>query len=519
MDRDSLLPPPPPELESMEPAVRDQFVERRFLLESVLSDPESPDADVAWALGQMGRVYQAYRHLDQAVWCYQHAHHLDPTVFDWPYLLAHLQVVLGDAEAARDLFLRAHALRPEEPGPLVGLGQLALEDGDLATAETYYRQALDLRPMNALARYGLARVETESGHYADAVERLRRLLEEQPRAYQAQYALADALKRAGREDSARIQLEATPTSPLERVGLRSRDRWLEAIQELPVSATALEKRGRQALLAGQVAEAIRWFRKAEQIAPERREVRFNLATALARAGRTDEAIEYLHQVIANFPNFDSAYRLLGTTRLGSGDMENAEIWLRKAIELEPRSEANLRALADLQVAQGDLPSAIGSFELALEVDPRSEAAHVGLIVCHLRAARFAEAGEVIEESLRALPSSRRLQWLRLRIQAIRKTSGSLAGASVQSFPEAPQSVFELESAAMLRAALGDYRAAARLQESAAAQIDRVQHREVLRQRLEDYRSGRVATTVWDAAERVRVSRRNGRGAGSPSRSR
>ena len=518
LEREVLEPPPMPAPEKMEDAVRAQFEERLALLDQVQAQDDASDQDVGWALGQLGRLHQAYRHLDQARWCYQQAHRLDQQMFDWAYLLAHLELVLGDLEAAETTFLHAHGLRPNEAGPLAALGRLDFEAGDYEAAREHYQLALEQDPKLPLARYGMALVELELGHGADAIERLRRLLEEQPKAFQLHYALADAFKRAGRHEEARWHLDSIPSSTINRVGLRSRDSWQESIQQLPLSVTAIDRRGRQALLAGRLDLALRFFRQAAEIAPERREVRFNLATALARAGRSEEAVDMLRQVIVDFPTFDGAHRLLGRTLQDLGQPTEARQALEHALELNPESESNHRALADYLLHTGDLRGADEAFRRALDLDGRSVEAHLGRVQALLLMRRPDEAHQAVQDGLEANPRARRLAWMKLRTLATQHRENPPELAQ-QDLPAPPRNLFELESAAMLGAAQGDFDTAVHMQESAVQQSAEAVHRRTIEERLARYRAQRPASWVWVAGERARGSRASATGASSPSRRR
>lgn len=510
----ALSPPPLPPLDTMEPAVRAQFEERAALLEQVLANPKAVAYDVAWALGQMGRLHQAYRFVDQALWYYEAAHNQDPETFAWAYLLGHLQMALGDPTAAQPFFERAAQLRPDIAGSFAALGRLELEAGNLEAATEHYRATLELDDKHALARHGLAQVEIQQGRLADAVERLRRLLDEQPRAYQVHYALADALRRLGREDEARVHLDSIPESTVNRISLRTPDPWIESIQDLLVSATAIDRRGRMALLDGRAMEALRLFRQAEAAAPDRREIQFNLATALFQTGQLDEAIERLRRMNQTFPDFSGAFRLLGRALQSRGETTEARRLLQKAADLDPEAESNHRALGDLYLATDQPKLALVSFERALYLSSRSAEGHIGLGLAQLMLERYEEADQTFRRGIQVRPRSRPLQWLRLRSLA-----GSRSDAIPPEPPTPPQTLFELETAAMSRASQGSFEAAIRWQENAvrlAQAAESAERRRLAEDRLARYRAGRSVGKPWVALERVQVASRR---AGSPSRTR
>ena len=86
-------------------------------------------------------------------------------------------------------------------------------------------------------------------------------------------------------------------------------------------------------------------------------------------------------------------------------------------------------------------------------------------------------------------------------------------------PAQPRNLFELESAAMLRAAQGDFDTAMHLQETAVQQGAEAVHHRTIEERLAGYRAQRPASWVWVAGERPRGSRASTTGASSPSRRR
>jgi tetratricopeptide (TPR) repeat protein len=69
----------------------------------------------------------------------------------------------GDAPGARKAFEQARALAPQAPGPLIGLGKIAIESGDTAAAELLLKQALEVAPGHTRARIALAGLMRATG--------------------------------------------------------------------------------------------------------------------------------------------------------------------------------------------------------------------------------------------------------------------------------------------------------------------------------------------------------------------
>ncbi|MCG8459267.1 MAG: tetratricopeptide repeat protein [Holophagales bacterium] len=518
------LPPLPP-LEQLEAPVRRQFEERHDLLDRTLQNPQADASDLAWALGQMGRLHQAYRHLDAALWFLEAAHEQAPTSFEWAYVAGHLHKVLGNFSAARTRLEAARELRPDQAVVWAALAAVAVASGRPERGREHYEKALELDPAMVVARYELALLDLAEGHAADAAIALEKLLEEQPLAYQLHHAMGDALKKLGRPEEAASRYRNVPESPTRRVGLQSDDPWLESIQDLPVSATALERKGRQALLRGYWEVAADLFRRARAIAPHRPEIRFNLAMAYFSSGKIEQAAPELEQLIEDVPTYSSSYRLLGRILAIQGRDPEALRYLRHAVELDPESEAHHRALADFHLQRGRTTEARRHFREAERLDDRGAEAFLGLAQCLLLDGENEAAMQAVEQGLRRQPLSKTLRWLALRARALQPKRFGPA------FPNPPRSIFELESAAMSRAADGDFTNAAGLQGAALEKVlaspTRVPatHLRAVRLRLERYQAGAVPTTLWAVGELPRVTLagpgygRRSAASGSPSRRR
>lgn len=79
-------------------------------------------------------------------------------------------VQLGDYEQARGCYEKAAALEPDEAGPYVGTGIIALQQGKLDDAMIAFRVALRLNPENSRALAGQAMVCQQRRQMAQAFE-------------------------------------------------------------------------------------------------------------------------------------------------------------------------------------------------------------------------------------------------------------------------------------------------------------------------------------------------------------
>jgi len=84
---------------------------------------------------------------------------------------------IGNYEQAQHYYEKAASLGPDEPGPYVGLGVVALQKGQLDDAEIAFRVACRLGPDCAKAYTGLAMVSQQREDYQQAFELYMKSLE------------------------------------------------------------------------------------------------------------------------------------------------------------------------------------------------------------------------------------------------------------------------------------------------------------------------------------------------------
>jgi len=183
---------------------------------------------------------------------------------------------------------------------------------------------------------------------------------------------------------------------------------------------------------GRNREAIDYYKRAIEIAPDYVDAYINLATAFTQEKRFDEAIAILRSGITKSPGVNDLRDLLGRTLLASaaqlienGDRENAvaqyqealqidpnyaPAWnnfgaifndlgqtekafdcYTKALQLEPRYAKAHANLAQLLAVRGDLDGAAQHYQNALEADPTYANALLGLVKTFVRLQRPQDA--------------------------------------------------------------------------------------------------------------------------------
>ncbi len=139
----------------------------------------------------------------------------------------------------------------------------------------------------------------------------------------------------------------------------------------------------------------------------------NLALALKKSNKTDEAIEYYKMSLELKSNSYEVYNNLGNVFLKKGEIDKAIEHYWKAIELTENrrlrrnrpfgfGEAHYN-LANALKIQGRFDEAIGHYMKALEHKPNDADAHHGLGVCLAELNRFNEAITCYRKSLELKP--------------------------------------------------------------------------------------------------------------------
>jgi tetratricopeptide (TPR) repeat protein len=226
--------------------------------------------------------------------------------------------------------------------------------GDAAGALGVLWEAAGLDPANSDIQNRLGEGLERVGALDPAIDAYRAAVRARPAFRKAANNLILALVAAGRGQEAialaRAQVEAAPGDP-------DRHFTLGLAQSEP-----------------DIEGAIASFRRALALAPRHTLARYNLALALKRADRLQEAIEELTRVLAMEPRPEAHYQL-GVLHLHRGDLDRAAASLRAAIEGSPDyADAHYTLGAVLQ-ARRDWTGAAAALRRAIALRPDLAGAH------------------------------------------------------------------------------------------------------------------------------------------------
>ncbi len=375
-----LVPIPRPALEQVDEAVRRQLEEVRREADQLLAGgaaaaPEAR-AQAAETVGTLGRLYFLYDLPDAAEAALANAHRLAPEEFRWAYYLGAVRQQAHRAAAAVEAFETALALRPGELPVLLRLGEVELSRGDAAAARGWFERARAVDPDSAAALHGLARLAALEGDWPTAASLLAAVLERQPEATRVHYELGMAYRELGDLDRAREQLARQGQGEV-----RFADPLVEELAALVSGSGVYMVSGNSAFARGDWALAAEAYRRAVAAAPDDLTARQSLASALARAGRPEAALEELAEVLRRDP--DNAFAHYN--------------------------------VATLEVARGRTAEALPHFEAALAAAPDFADAHFNLATALEQLGHFAEAEEHYAASLELEPEDRQARLHHARV--------------------------------------------------------------------------------------------------------
>ncbi|HEX3769911.1 MAG TPA: tetratricopeptide repeat protein [Polyangiaceae bacterium] len=265
---------------------------------------------------------------------------------------------LGDDDASAAYHARVVSLEPR-PASLDALARLAVARGDFTTAAAWLEKLVAV---------------VDAGMRTDAILRL-----------------GEALVAAGRSDlaaerldeSLQIDPEASPVRDRLATLYREQSAWAKLAGLVAgAAAHAPDKATRRARLleaaalygerCGQPEAAIPLLEQASDLAPEDQAVRLDLADALARARRFDEAGAILQAMIDGFGGRRPKERApvhyqVARLQLSMGNRARALVELDTATRVDPQNPAILRALAELARDDGQLDRAEKSYRALLVV--------------------------------------------------------------------------------------------------------------------------------------------------------
>ena len=216
---------------------------------------------------------------------------------------------LVEFDPARDAYLDALTLDPEDVDSRIALGSLYLRDNRPDDALRELARVLDRDPDNVTALTGIAETYLATDNLSEAARAAERAVELVPDNRRARYVLGRSLVRMGRDEEGRNELEEYRRLEARFQDLDHRAREIHAFQ----SAAMVH------LINGQTETAIALLEEAIEELPQSTDLRLSLGLALSQSLRHRAAVVTFTELL-RMPAAEAAtvhrhlereYRLLG----------------------------------------------------------------------------------------------------------------------------------------------------------------------------------------------------------------
>jgi len=256
--------------------------------------------------------------------------------------------------------------------------------GNLDGAEVIYRDILNIHPAHAETLHFLGLIAHQRGENAQAIDLLKQTIVHDPENIQFQFNLGLIQTNAELYNEAVNTFENLksyiPTDPnmanTYASALKGAEKWhaaekvlLDLVKSHPDFVPGLFNLGNLYLLQGHATQAIKRFKDAVKLEPSDAIVR-NLATALQIAGKREQAIALLEELIETSPSDTAALNNLGNLYRETGGLKKASILLDRALRIAPELADAWFNLGAIQVSQNDLDKGTQSFKRALHIRPQ-----------------------------------------------------------------------------------------------------------------------------------------------------
>ena len=238
-------------------------------------------------------------------------------------------------------------------------------------------EAANLNPGDADVQNRLGEALDRIGALDAAIDAFQRAVAARPAFTRASNNLTLALVKAGRGPEAVVRaaalVKATPgeTAPLFTLGLAQAEQDVDA--------------------------AVAAFRAVLDVDPKHVLARYNLALALRRTDRLDEALNELERLVA-IERRAEAFYTIGVIRWHQGNLDAALAALRTAIDLQPRYSEAFDALGAIYKQRRDYGAAATALRRAIEIRPDQPAPRYSLGLVLQLDGRTAEAKRVFAEA-------------------------------------------------------------------------------------------------------------------------
>jgi tetratricopeptide (TPR) repeat protein len=330
----------------------------------------------AQAVGELGRILQAWEQWDAAHDAYTRAQALAPRTLDWPYLDAVvLQRLARNGEAAERL-VKAVAASPGYLPARVKLAEALVEAGTLDDSARRFQELAREPAAEPAAQFGLGRIAAAQGHHEAAIEHLQRATSLFPEFGAAYYALARSYRALGRNEDAQRALEKHAQYGARWPG--QQDPVLAAVADLRADPRAQMQRGVALAERGDLNGAIAAHEAALVGEPSLAQAHENLITLYGRAGNWAKAEEHYRALLALGSNLDDAHYNFGVLLGMQNRWDEAAAAYQRALAVNPLHARAHNNLGQIFERERKLEAAAAEYREAARSQPTFRLARFNL---------------------------------------------------------------------------------------------------------------------------------------------
>jgi predicted O-linked N-acetylglucosamine transferase (SPINDLY family) len=242
--------------------------------------------------GNLGKVLGAQGRLDEAIAAYRHVVTVQPTYAEGFNNLASLLLDAGRNDEAMDAARHALGLKPDYPEAHYNLGAALRNKGDFLAAARAFESATQVRQDYAEAFNALGDAQAKSGKTDHAITAFNRAVAIRPNFPEAYNNLGNTLRDVQRlREASEAYLTALGYRPADPVVLNNLGTLLEGIPDTAEKCIGV-------------------YHRALAIDPNLATAHYNLANALRKLGRLDEAVTHFRKSWDLKPDHRAADNLL-----------------------------------------------------------------------------------------------------------------------------------------------------------------------------------------------------------------
>jgi tetratricopeptide (TPR) repeat protein len=220
---------------------------------------------------------------------------------------------LDEARRTLEIVEKRH---PDDLRSVVRLGYLDLEQKRFPQAEARFQRVLATNPEQADVHYFLGTARRQANNLDGAIDEYEKVPADHERYLDARLQLAAIYERRGQFDKALAEAEAVR----QRFPSRQIDLYTASLRAK----------------TGDFAGAVAFLEGLLVASPGDEEVLYNLGVLHGEAGKTDDALRYMEQVLAKNPEHAGALNYVGYTLAERGqDLDRAEKMVRSALAQRP----------------------------------------------------------------------------------------------------------------------------------------------------------------------------------------